>query len=176
VTRAVPALLGLAQRIDRFTDLWGRVFAWLVLLIVLLLFAQLPLREWIGRYHLLANDFGQIAHAWVFCIGIAYAMRWDGHVRMDLFYQRMRPRTRAAVNLFGNVAFVAPWAIFIFWQSLAMAQRSVLQLESFPDTFNPGYWLFKVLLVLAPALILIQCVALAARNAATLLSPPGEPA
>jgi TRAP-type mannitol/chloroaromatic compound transport system permease small subunit len=89
----------------------------------------------------------------------------------------MRPRTRAAVNLFGNVAFVAPWAIFISWQSLAMAQRSVLQLESFPDTFNPGYWLFKVLLIVFAALLLLQALGHLARDAARLLDDAGtEPA
>ena len=92
-----------------FVDAVGRASAWLVLFVVAALFAQWPLREFVGAGHILANDFGQIAHATVFMIGVAYALRWDGHVRLDVFYHRMSPRARALVDLFGTVAFIVPW-------------------------------------------------------------------
>src|SRR5437867_4250655 len=97
----------------------GAELAWLVLFVVATLFGQWPLRELLGTGHILANDFGQIAHAAVFAIGIAYALRWDGHVRLDVFYHRLSPRGRALIDLAGSVAFIVPWAAMVLWFSWA---------------------------------------------------------
>jgi hypothetical protein len=43
--------------------------------VIAALFGQWPLRALAGGGHILANDFGQIAHATVFAIGVAYALR-----------------------------------------------------------------------------------------------------
>ena len=95
---------------DAVVDAIGQTFAWLVLFVIASLFGQWPLRELVGAGHILANDFGQIAHAAVFAIGVAYALRWDGHVRLDVFYHRMSLRAKAWVDLAGTVAVIVPWA------------------------------------------------------------------
>lgn len=156
-------------------DAAGRTFAWLVLFVVAALFAQWPLRELVGTGHILANDFGQIAHAAVFMIGVAYAMRWDGHVRLDVFYHRMSPRARALVDLAGTVAFVIPWIGIVLVYSWDTTVRSVAVFEKFSDTWSPGYWLFKVLLIVFGALVLLQALGHAARDIAQLIDPRPEP-
>src|SRR5881296_2865951 len=154
----MPALLhslrGLARTADAVIDATGRVFSWLVVFVVIALFAQWPLRELVGGGHILANDFGQIAHAAVFAIRVAYALRWDGHVRLDVFYHRMSLRAKAQVDLAGTVAVIVPWALMILWFSWATTVRSVAVFEKFSDTWSPGYWLFKVLLLVFAALLL----------------------
>src|SRR2546430_9164357 len=92
MTSLLRFLRWFARAADAVVDAAGRVGAWLVLFVVAALFGQLPLREWVGAGHLLVNDFGQIAHATVFMLGVAYALRWDGHVRLDVFYHRMSSR------------------------------------------------------------------------------------
>ena len=88
-------LVRLADAIDALTDTVGRCCAWLVLAVIVLLFLQLPLREVVQGGHILANDFGQLTHAAVFMVGLSYALRWDRHVRMDVFYRGMGERARA---------------------------------------------------------------------------------
>src|SRR5438552_18295511 len=138
----MPALLhvlrGLARTADAVIDAIGRVFSWLVVFVVLALFAQWPLRELAGAGHILANDFGQIAHAAVFAIGIAYALRWDGHVRLDVFYHRMSVRTKALVDLIGTLCIIVPWAGMLLWFSWPTMVRSVAVFEKFSDTWSPG--------------------------------------
>jgi len=75
-------------------DTVGRGAAWLVV-VILLLFSQLPLRELVGGGHILVNDFGQLINAAVFMFGLSFALRWDRHVRMDVFHRRFTARTRA---------------------------------------------------------------------------------
>ena len=73
----LDALDRLASAIEAVVDRIGRATAWLVLAVVFLLFVQNPLREYVGRGQFFANDMGQLAHAAVFMIGVAYAWRWD---------------------------------------------------------------------------------------------------
>jgi TRAP-type mannitol/chloroaromatic compound transport system permease small subunit len=158
-----------ARAADAVVDGVGRVGAWLVLFVVAALFGQLPLREWVGAGHILANDYGQIAHATVFMLGVAYAMRWDGHVRLDLFYQRMSRRARLLVDLAGTTLFVLPWIGIVLWFSWATTVRSVAVFEKFPETWSPGYWLFKVLLLVFGVLVTLQAFGHIARDLAALI-------
>ncbi len=163
-----------ARAADGVVDAVGRVTAWLVLAVIAMLFGQLPLREWVGAGHILANDYGQIAHATVFMVGVAYAMRWDGHVRLDVFYQRMSRRARLLVDLGGTLLFVAPWIGIVLWFSWATTVRSVAVFEKFPETWSPGYWLFKVLLIVFGLLVSLQALGHIARDVAGLID--GGPA
>jgi TRAP-type mannitol/chloroaromatic compound transport system permease small subunit len=158
-----------ARVADAVVDAAGRIGAWLVLFVVAALFGQLPLREWVGAGHILANDYGQIAHAAVFMVGVAYAMRWDGHVRLDVFYQRMSRRARLLVDLGGTIFFVAPWIGIVLWVSWATTVRSVAVFEKFPETWSPGYWLFKVLLLVFGVLVSLQALGHIARDLASLI-------
>jgi TRAP-type mannitol/chloroaromatic compound transport system permease small subunit len=177
------SLQGFSRLADAIVDTIGRTAAWLVLFVIVALFAQWPLRELVGGGHLLANDFGQIAHAAVFSIGIAYALRWDGHVRLDVFYQRMSARGRAWVDLLGTLLVVLPWTGIVLWFSWKTTVRSVAVFEQFPETWSPGYWMFKVLLIVFATLLLLQAAANIARDVAQLLDrvgattapPPGPP-
>lgn len=161
-------LVRVADGIDAFTDRIGRAMAWLVLAVIVLLFVQLPLREVFGGGHILANDFGQLTHAAVFMFGLSYALRWDRHVRMDVFYRGMGERARAMVNLAGAVLFLLPWCALMTWFGWDYAVRSARALETFPDTWSPGYFLFKVFLVTSMALLGLQALSIVIRNALRL--------
>lgn len=158
-----------ARAADAVVDAVGRVGAWLVLFVIAALFGQLPLREWVGGGHILANDYGQIAHATVFMIGVAYAMRWDAHVRLDVFYQRMSRRARLLVDLAGTIFFVVPWIGIVLWFSWSTTVRSVAVFEKFPETWSPGYWLFKVLLLVFGVLVMFQALGHIARDLVALI-------
>ncbi|TMH38210.1 MAG: TRAP transporter small permease subunit [Betaproteobacteria bacterium] len=174
--RSLPsALRAFARAADAVVDVVGQSFAWLVLFVVATLFGQWPLRELLGTGHILANDFGQIAHAAVFAIGIAYALRWDGHVRLDVFYHRMSVRTKALVDLIGTLCIIVPWAGMLLWFSWPTMVRSVAVFEKFSDTWSPGYWLFKVLLIAFSALVLLQAAGHIARDIAQLADPHAHP-
>ena len=168
---ASEALDGAANAIEALVDWIGRVFAWLVLAVVFLLFLQNPLREYLGRGQFFANDMGQLSHAAVFMIGVAYAWRWDRQVRVDLFYRNMRPRTKALVNLLGTVFLLLPWLGFVAWDAVPTVIDAVRLAERFPETGSPGFFVFKSLLLAFAATLGLQAMAVIARSTAILLDP-----
>ena len=168
----IAAFTRFAGFVDWLNDFIGACIAWLIVPVIALLFLQIPLREVVGRGNLLANDMGQLLHATVFIVGVAYTLRWDGHVRVDLFYSRLAPRTRAWIALLGTIAFMLPWLWLVGRWSIPITLQSWRQLELFPETGNPGYFHFKTLLFVYVLLVGLQALAMMARAAIELVRTP----
>jgi TRAP-type mannitol/chloroaromatic compound transport system permease small subunit len=158
-----------ADLIDGLNDRVGRTASWLILLVVGTLFLQIPMREFVRYGHREVNDIGQLFHATVFMIGVAYAMRWDGHVRVDILYRRLSARGRAAVDLAGTVLFILPWLFIVTRAAIPIVRNSWHELEQFADTYTPGYFLLKTQLLVFAALVGLQALANISRDLATLL-------
>jgi TRAP-type mannitol/chloroaromatic compound transport system permease small subunit len=160
----------IADAIEALIDWIGRVSSWLVLAVVFFLFVQNPLREYIGRGQFAANDMGQLCHAAVFMIGVAYAWRWDRQVRVDLFYRSFSPRVRAIVNLLGTLLLLSPWLALVGWNAWPEVVHSWKLWEHFPETETPGYFLLKTLLVVFALTMTLQAIAVIARSVATIFA------
>ena len=73
------------------------MISWLTLFMVLVQFAVVVLRYlfnvgWIGMQESITY-----MHALVFLVGASYTLKHDAHVRVDIFYRDMAPRSRAWV-------------------------------------------------------------------------------
>jgi TRAP-type mannitol/chloroaromatic compound transport system permease small subunit len=156
---------------DALTEYVGRWAAWLCLGVVGLLFLQIPLRELFHGGHIIANDIGQIVHAALFMIGIPFAMRHDAHVRVDIFSHRLSVKARAAIDLAGTTLFLLPWLALLGWYSLPIVLNSVKELEEFPETYTPGYFILKLQLAVFVCLVALQALATIARSTVALLAP-----
>jgi TRAP-type mannitol/chloroaromatic compound transport system permease small subunit len=163
-----------ADAIEAAVDRIGSVMAWLVLAVVFLLFLQNPLREYLGRGQFLANDMGQLSHAAVFMIGVAYAWRWDRQVRVDLFYRKMGARAKAVVNLLGTLFLLLPWLTIVAWDAVPTVIDSVRIFERFPETGSPGFFVFNSLLLAFVATMGLQAAAVIARSIVIIRDPSRE--
>jgi TRAP-type mannitol/chloroaromatic compound transport system permease small subunit len=107
-------------------------------------------------------------------LGIPFAMRHDAHVRVDIFYQRLTARPRAAIDLIGTVLFLLPWLALVGWYSLPIVLNSLLEMEKFPDTWTRGYFILKLQLFFFVVLVGLQAIANIIRAALVLMRTPGE--
>ncbi len=87
----------------------------------------------------------------------------------------MTRRRRAFVDLFGTVFFILPWLAVVGWFSIPIVVNSVRQLEAFPDTWTPGYFLIKTLLFVFILLVGLQALATIARAMLTLRRDDASP-
>ena len=125
-----------------------RLAAWLVLPIALLLFLQWPLREWVQAWSREANDVGQWLFAVYVAVAVAAASRARAHIAADALARTYRPGTRARLAAAMAVLGLLPWIGWTAWSAGPTVLNSVMQLERFPDTVNPGYFLVKAALLL----------------------------
>jgi TRAP-type C4-dicarboxylate transport system permease small subunit len=132
--------------------------AWLALPLALLLFLQWPLRDLVQAYSRQANDIAQILFALFVAIAFTEATRRDAHLAADALAARYPPRTRRIIARVAAALVVLPWALFLAVTSAPAVWQSMLQLERFADTLDPGYFLVRFSALLLAALALIQSV------------------
>jgi len=129
---------------------------WLALPIVILLFLQWPLRSVIGLYSREANDLGQWLFALYVAASIAAATRARAHLAADTIARNYSTATRQWLARAGALFGLIPWSIIVLVTGWSLVRDSVLLLERFPDTGNPGYFIIKLALLLMALLVLVQ--------------------
>ena len=158
-------LLRLAERIDSLSEATGRVIGWLTLAMVLVTFVIVVLRYVFNIGWISLQESVTWMHALVFSLGAAFALRRDGHVRVDIFYARMNPRGKAWVNLLGTLFLLLPTCGFILWVSWDYVAASWSVREASAEAGGlPGIFLLKTVIVLMMVLLLLQGFALAIRS------------
>ena len=144
--------------LDRAIDAAVRAAAFLVLPVSLLLFLQWPLRDLVRGYSREANDLAQILFALYVSVAITEATRRGAHLAADAFAQRYSPRLRERLKRVAACAVLIPWSLFVLYAASATTWLSMMQLERFQDTLNPGYFLVRMAAMLLAALVLVQAV------------------
>jgi TRAP-type mannitol/chloroaromatic compound transport system permease small subunit len=145
--------------IDRVDRIVGRLVAaarWLVLPVVLILFLQWPLRDFVQAGSREANDLGQWIFALYVSVAVTFATRERAHLAVDAIAHDYPAKVRGTIGRWGALLCVAPWALFMLWTTWPTAHRSVLGLERFSDTGNFGYFMIKVAAMLLALLALVQ--------------------
>ncbi len=146
--------------IDQTSDRLGKAVSWLALLMVLVMGLIVTLRYvfQIGSIALQESVF--YLNAMLFTCGAAFTLKDQRHVRVDVIYNRLSPRGRALIDLFGTTAFLSLSAGFIVWASwdyVALAWR--IREGSAESSGLPFVYVLKTALLLMPALLFMQGVA-----------------
>ena len=148
--------LGWLATVDRAVGWLVEAGRWLVLPVALILFLQWPLRDFVRAFSREANDLGQWIFALYVSLAMTFATRERTHLAVDAIAHGFSARLRDGIARWGGFLCVAPWALFMIWTVGPTVQRSVMALERFPDTYNPGYFLVKVAALLPAVLALLQ--------------------
>jgi TRAP-type mannitol/chloroaromatic compound transport system permease small subunit len=146
------------QRLDRLIAALIAAAQWLALPLIVLLFLQWPLRDLVRGYSREANDLGQVIFALYVAFSISAATRAGTHLAADTLAQRYTAPTRHRLKQFGATIAILPWALFVLFAGKPIVLSSVLGLESFPDTNNPGYFVIKAALAVMAVLIIAQAL------------------
>lgn len=135
----------------------GRGVAWLTLVMTLLAFGIVILRYGFNLGWIWLQESVTYLHALIFMVAAAWAFQTDDHVRVDIFYRDRSDRYRAAVNLAGTLLFLVPFSIFLLligWDYVAAAWAT--REGSREAGGLPMVWLLKSLILILPALLLLQ--------------------
>lgn len=143
--------------VARAIGLLGRGVAWLMLLMTLLIFAIVLLRYGFSLGWIWLQESVTYLHALVFMVAAAWALQTDDHVRVDIFYRARSERYRHWVDLAGTLLFLVPFSLFLLWIAWDYVAASWAMRESSREPGGlPLVWLLKSLLLVMPALLLLQ--------------------
>jgi TRAP-type mannitol/chloroaromatic compound transport system permease small subunit len=145
-------------RLDRFIVLVIAAAQWLALPLMTLLFLQWPLRDFFRAYSREANDLGQVIFALYVAVSVTAATRAGTHLAADAVARHYSPQVKTTLRRLGTLLGLLPWAVFVLIASKSLVVASFTQLERFPDTNNPGYFVLKATLWTMTVLVILQAV------------------
>jgi len=159
-------MLRFSNAIALINEWIGRAISWLTVVMVLVTFSIVVLRYVFNTGWIAMQESVIYMHALVFMLGAAYTLNKDGHVRVDIFYSKMSANKKAVVDILGNILFLIPVCIFIYWSSWEYVTDSWELKESSREAGGlPWIYLLKITILLMPALLIIQAIANMARDA-----------
>ena len=143
--------------IDSLSTWVGKAFAWLILVLTFGVSYEVFVRYVLGAPTTWAFDFSYINYGAMFLMAGAYTLSRNGHVRADVIYRFLRPRTQAAMDLILYIIFFLPAVGAFIYSGWKEAWRSIGYLEV--SIFSPaGVPVFplKCLIPLTGMFLLIQ--------------------
>jgi TRAP-type mannitol/chloroaromatic compound transport system permease small subunit len=155
----------LARKIDRAQDALGRGLAWLMLLMVLVVFTDVLMRYLIQTTYVWTQEFEWYLFAFTYLMGAGYVMLWDEHVRVDIVYSRLTPRKKAWLDFVLLWIFFFPSVLMVMYTTWPFFRNSLAVWEGSPDPGGiPLRWALKGVIILAFAILTIQGISQAIKS------------
>jgi TRAP-type mannitol/chloroaromatic compound transport system permease small subunit len=145
--------------IDKFSDVTGRIFSYLVYPLVGCVAYEVFARYMFGAPTVWAYDVTYMFYGSIFMLGAAYTLLKKGHIRTDLFYNNWSPQKQGKIDATMYLLFFFPGMILYLWAGIDYAAHSWLTNEKSSNSpWMPIIYPFKTVIPVAAALILLQGV------------------
>ena len=142
--------------VDRLSTWIGQAFAWLIVLLTLMISAEVFSRYVLNTPHDWALNAQIMMYGTLFMMAGAYTLAKAGHVRGDVLYGFFQPRTQATIDLLLYFVFFLPGIIALTWAGWTYANESLaIREKTFSATPLPLYP-FKFVIPAAGAILLLQ--------------------
>ena len=147
-------------RVDSISTWVGKACAWLILLLMLYVCAEVVKRYFINQPSAWFFDVSTMMYGATFMLCGAYTLAQDGHVRGDFLYGSMKPRTQATLDLILYIAFFLPGIAALCYAGWDFAETSwKIREHSSITADGPPLYHFKSLIPIAGALVMFQGIA-----------------
>jgi TRAP-type mannitol/chloroaromatic compound transport system permease small subunit len=154
-----PAVISLVRAIDTMSEYTGRLFAWLVVPLMLGTTYEVIVRYAFNAPTIWAYDLSYMLYGSHFMLGAGYTLLKGGHIRTDIFYQNWSIKTRGWVDALLYLFLFFPGMIFFFWMGAQEGLHSLMIGErSDASPWRPALYPLKLVLPTTALLILIQGV------------------
>lgn len=180
----MTALIKLSGWIDKLNERVGRGVSWVSAGLVALVFVDVIMRYVFTISFVAAQEMEWHLFGFIFLIGAGYTLRHEGHVRVDIIFQRLSPKGRAWVNFWGCILFLFPGCIMITYTSIPFVIDSILVFLQtsaadgstvqwiWEGSMDPGglplYFILKSCIPIGFILVLLQGVSLFIKSLATI--------
>jgi len=170
--RGTSALAVFCAAIDRLNTWVARFWGASIVVVTIAILYEVIARGLFGQATVWANETTVYLSAVTYLLGGGYALLKRGHVRIDLIYGVLAPRSKMVADLISFVCF-ALYVGALVWVGTEMAWSSFLQSEGTGTPWNPPIWPVKMAIPIAGLLLLLQGIANLVRELGVL--PEVEP-
>lgn len=155
----------IANSIDRFTEASGKLVSWLSLFLVILISVDVVLRYLFNWTSSANQEMEWHLFAALFLLGLAYTLKHDKHVRVDVFYANFSERKKLIVDLTGTVLFLIPFCVVLVWTSIPFVADAWQINESSPEPGGLTHrFIIKAAIPASGCLLLLQGISIALKS------------
>jgi len=171
----MSVLLKAERILDRFSDGVGALSAILLAPLVANVFYDVVMRYLFNDVSIGMQELEWHLYSVIFLFGIAYTLKADGHVRVDIVYERLSPRHRAIIDMCGTVFLLWPFCFLIAHYGMGFAEGAYANNEISGDPGGLPYrWIIKSMIPLSFVCVLISSVGFFLRALNGFLGLKGE--
>ena len=149
----------LTEKIDLISESIGKITAWLVVIMILLISYDVAMRYLFQSGSVALQELEWHLFSLIFLFGAAYTLKHDDHVRVDLIYRskRFSDRYRAWIDILGGLFLLIPFCLLIIINSWPFVFNALTLNETSPDPGGLPYrWLLKAAIIVGFGLLLLQ--------------------
>ncbi len=158
-------LFKLEKFFDRFSNLMGWIAGGLNLLMLVNVFYDAVTRYLFKTGSIALQELEWHLFAMVFLFGMAYCLKEDGHVRVDILYDHFSPRWKAVVNIGGTLLLLLPLSVLIIEGSVWYVQQAYTIGEISGDPGGLGQrWLIKAVIPASFVFLIVSATGFVVRN------------
>ena len=144
--------------IDRISIWSGKIVAWLIFPMFLVLFYEVLVRKF-SQPTIWANDLATMCYGAHFFLAAAWTLHLQKHIRTDFFSKNWSLKTQARMDIAQYVLFFLPGMVMFTWMSSEFAAESWDLKEALMTTWRPPAYWYKTVIPVSSALILLQGMA-----------------
>ena len=143
--------------INSLSEWSGKIFSWCVLILTLIVCYDVVMRYLLNNQTQWGFDVAYILYGTMFMMAGAYTLSRGGHVRADMVYRTLAPRTQAWFDLVLYFLFFLPGIVALVYAGLKFAGNSIANQEvSSVTSSGVPIYPFKVVIPVAGFLLLLQ--------------------
>ena len=158
-------LLTVEKWIERFTRVVGAIATIAMLLMLANVFYDAIMRYFFRTGSIALQEMEWHLYSVLFMFGIAFALLEDGHVRVDILYDRLSPRSKAIINIAGTLLLLIPISVLIIEGSIWFVHESWQSGEISGDPGGLGQrWIIKAVVPISFIFLIISSLGFMIRN------------
>ncbi|MCU8574516.1 TRAP transporter small permease subunit [Vibrio vulnificus] len=165
-------LIYIERLFNRFGDLLGWLSSVLFILLLANVVYDVVMRYVFNDVSIAFQEMEWHLFSAVFLLGIPFALKSGGHVRVDLFYERLSHRAHAIIDLLGTIFFLFPFCLLVAWFGIDFAKESYALGETSGDPGGLPYrWVIKAIIPLSFLFMAISGVGLLLHSLNKIVNP-----
>ena len=143
--------------VDKISTWLGQLAAWAIVILTVMICWEVFSRYALGTPHAWVFDVQIMLYGTVFMMAGAYTLAKNGHVRGDILYGFMAPRTQAFFDLVLYIVFFVPGILALAWAGYSYAGESwAINEHSSISADGPPIYPFKAVIPIAGVLLSLQ--------------------
>lgn len=163
----------LRRSVDALNEWTGKVAAWLIIPLTLIVVLDVILRYVFNKPTIWAWDVNVQLLGALVILGAGYCLLHNAHVGVDVLVLRFSPRKRAIIDLITGLFFVFAIGVLL-WKTASAAWASLQIREAYSSYWEPPIYPFKMLMVVGILLLLLQGIAKFIRDLGVVIYPGRE--